>query len=334
MNARKPIAIIGADSAGLNAATDKLLNLVHVQCCVCGSDDAEPVGAGKDFEYNTSPDTFLAVRCNSCGLIYLNPRPDISEFEKIYPGNYHAYNFSVKGFGVVYKMRSWLEAKRLLNYCEGLPADARILDVGCGDGFHLKLLRQYGKKSWKLEGIDMDKRAVDMAKNAGLIAHRGSIESIDLPQNTYDLAYMIQTIEHVEKPDEVLRRIRNFLKPGGKLVIVTDNTGSLDFKFFKKVYWGGYHFPRHWNLFNRNSLTRLAEKIDFEVASLETQVSPVNWIYTIHNWLVDKKAPCWLINRFTLKSAVSLFFFTMLDFVMQKFRKGANIRAILRKPIE
>ncbi len=125
--------------------------------------------------------------------------------------------------------------------------------------------------------------------------------------------------------------IRKLLKPGGKLIIVTDNTGSLDFKFFRRSHWGGYHFPRHWNLFNRNSLNKLAQKTDFEVVNLQTQYSPVNWVYTIHNWLVDKKAPYWLINQFTLKSSFSLAIFTMLDLILQKVNKGGNIRAILRK---
>ena len=213
------------------------LALVNVQCCICESEETELVGAGRDFEYNSSDDIFSALRCHSCGLIYLNPRPDISGFEKIYPSNYHAFNFSEKEFGIVYKIRSWLEAKRLLHSCGDLPDNAHILDVGCGDGFHLNLLRQYGKKSWLLEGIDMDKRAVEMAKKSGLIVHRGSIESIDLQQNSYDFAFMIQTIEHLEKPVEVLQGIRKFLKPGGKLLIVTDNTGSFDFKFSKRKYF-------------------------------------------------------------------------------------------------
>jgi SAM-dependent methyltransferase len=313
--------------------TKKNLDLVHVQCCVCEVEDAELVGVGKDFEYDTSPDTFSAVRCRSCGLIYLNPRPSVSEFEKIYPSNYHAFDFSQKEFGIVYKIRARLEARRLLSCFKDLPADARILDVGCGDGFHLNLLREYGKKSWSLEGIDMDKRAVDMAKKSGLIVHRGSVETIDLPENNYDLAFMIQTIEHLEKPVEVLQGIRKFLKPGGKLLIVTDNTGSLDFKFSKKNYWGGYHFPRHWNLFNRKSLTKLAVKTGFEVAVFETQVSPVNWVYTIHNWLVGHKAPRWIIDRFTLKSTVSLSVFTVLDMILQKLGNGALLRTVLRKPL-
>lgn len=317
----------------METLTGKPLNLVHVQCRICESDNAKLAGTGKDYEYNSSPDTFCAMKCSSCGLVYLNPRPDVSEFERIYPANYHAFDFSEKEYGFVFKVRARLEANRLLSCCNDLPADAKILDVGCGDGFHLNLLRKYGKKTWTLEGIDFDKRAIEMAEKSGLKVHRGSVESIDLPQNNYDLAFIIQTIEHVEKPDEVLRGIRRLLKPGGKLLIVTDNTGSLDFKFFKKRYWGGYHFPRHWNLFNRNSIIKLAEKIDFEVANAGTQVSPVNWVYTIHNWLVGKKAPKWLINRFTLKSTVSLAAFTMLDIILQKFRKGALLRIILRKPV-
>ncbi|HEY0659082.1 MAG TPA: class I SAM-dependent methyltransferase, partial [Pyrinomonadaceae bacterium] len=202
-----------------------------------------PVGVGEDYEYRTSNDTFLAMRCASCGLIYLNPRPDVSEFETIYPPNYHAFDFSEKDFGVVYKIRSRLEAKRLLSWCADLPDNARIIDVGCGDGFHLKLLKEYGRKSWTLEGIDVDRRAAEMAEKTGLKVHLGSVENIGLPENSYDLAFMIQTIEHLEKPVEILSAVRKILKPDGRLVIVTDNTDALDFKLFKSGYWGGYHFP-------------------------------------------------------------------------------------------
>jgi ubiquinone/menaquinone biosynthesis C-methylase UbiE len=317
----------------METPADKLSNLVHVQCCICESTDAKVVGEGKDYEYNTSSDVFSAVKCNSCGLVYLNPRPGVSEFERIYPANYHAFDFSAEDFGLVYKIRSKLEAKRLLSCCKGLPDDAKILDVGCGDGFHLNLLRQYGKKSWTLEGIDLDKRAIEMASKSGLKVHQGSVESIDLPHNTYDLAFMIMTIEHVEKPGEVLKGVLRLLKPGGKILIITDSTDALDFKLFKKKYWGGYHFPRHWNLFNKNSITKLAQKNGFEVEVCGTQVSPVNWVYTIHNWLVAKKAPKWMINRFTLKSTVSLSAFTMLDIILQKIYRAALLRVILKKPL-
>ncbi len=310
----------------------KRLKLTHVKCAVCGSDDNEPIGVGEDYEYRTSRDIFLAVRCAVCDLVYLNPRPDVSEFETIYPSNYHAFDFSEKDYGIVHKIRARLEAKRLLSWCKDLPTDARILDVGCGDGFHLKLLREYGAPDWTLEGADIDVRAARMTEKAGFTVHRGSIENSDLPEDFYDLAIMIQTIEHLEKPFDILTAVKKSLKPNGKLVVVTDNTDSLDFKLFKGAHWGGYHFPRHWSLFNRKSLTNLATRVGFEIEDFKTQVSPVNWVYSIHNALVDRGAPRFLIDRFTLKSAASLSAFTMLDIALQKLNRGALLRAILRKP--
>ncbi len=308
------------------------LDLTFVQCCVCGTSDSVIVGKGEDYEYHTSADEFLARQCNSCALVYLNPRPSVSEFETIYPPSYHAFDFSKEKYGFVHKVRSYLEARRSLNRCRNLPYNARILDVGCGDGFHLHLLDKYGKKSWELEGVDLDKRAVKRANQAGLKVHLGSVEEINLPHESYDLVFMIMTIEHVEKPDAVLKTVNKLLRKGGRLVIVTDNTGSIDFNLFKKNYWGGYHFPRHWNLFNRHSISELAKNTGFDVSDITTIVSPVNWVYSIHNALVDKKKPAWLINQFTLKSTVSLFIFTILDFILQKFGKGAVLQATFRKP--
>ncbi len=309
------------------------MQLVSVSCCVCDTDNAEKIGSGYDFEYFTGPDLFNVYHCRECGNVYLNPRPDVSEFERIYPPNYHSLDFSEENYSFVHKIRSRLEANRLLRYCKDIPANAKILDVGCGDGFHLKLLKQFGNKSWTLEGIDLDSRAVAIASKTGLTIHHGSVEDLNLGDNQYDLVYTIQTIEHVANPDEFLAAIFCILKPGGRLVIVTDNTDSIDFAWFKKSYWGGYHFPRHWNLFNPKSLTRLAHKTGYEVSDLKTIVSPVNWVYSIHNLLVDKKAPQWLIDQFTLKSPISLGVFTLLDTVLQNFGRGALLNAYLTKPM-
>jgi len=312
---------------------NKKLRLNNVDCCVCGSTNASLIGKGEDFEYHTSADTFFAMQCNSCNLVYLDPRPAASEFETIYPPTYHAFDFSKKEFGFVYNVRCRLEARRSLNRCRHLKDDARILDVGCGDGFHLGLLRQYGNKTWKLEGVDLDQKAVKAATKAGLDVHLGRVQDVNLPENSYDMVFMIQTIEHLEDPPQVLKTIFKLLRKGGQLIIVTDNTDSIDFNWFKNGHWGGYHFPRHFNLFNRNSLTKLALDIGYDIKDLTTIVSPVNWVYSIHNYLVDHKMPQWLINRFTLKSSFSLFVFTVLDFVLQKFGRGALLQATLQKPL-
>jgi SAM-dependent methyltransferase len=323
----------GNTAAGNTAApATRGLALSHVACCVCGAEDCVPVGIGEDFEYRTSPDTFIAMRCRSCGLIYLDPRPAPAELPRIYPPNYHAFDFSPERFGFVYRVRRWLEARRALQWCHGLTDDARILDVGCGDGFHLRLLRDFGHRGWTLEGVDASERAVDAARRAGLTVHHGTVEQLELPPASYDLILLIATIEHVDDPAAVLRAVHRLLKPGGRAVIVTDNTATVDFAVFGGRHWGGYHFPRHFNLFNRATLERLGATASLEVESVETVVSPVNWVYSLRNTLVDWGAPSWIVERFSLRSPVALAAFTLVDTAHQIAGSGALLRVMLRRP--
>ena len=324
---------VGNAAAGNAAApATRGLALSHVACCVCGAEDCVPVGIGEDFEYRTSPDTFIAMRCRSCGLIYLDPRPAPAELPRIYPPNYHAFDFSPERFGFVYRVRRWLEARRALQWCHGLTDDARILDVGCGDGFHLRLLRDFGHRGWTLEGVDASERAVDAARRAGLTVHHGTVEQLELPPASYDLILLIATIEHVDDPAAVLRAVHRLLKPGGRAVIVTDNTATVDFAVFGGRHWGGYHFPRHFNLFNRATLERLGATASLEVESVETVVSPVNWVYSLRNTLVDWGAPSWIVERFSLRSPVALAAFTLVDTAHQIAGSGALLRVMLRRP--
>jgi SAM-dependent methyltransferase len=311
---------------------DAPLQMEAICCNVCGSDEVIPLAVGEDFEYRTSPDSFLAVQCRGCGLVYLNPRPAMSELDRIYPPDYHAFDFSSDRYGFVYKVRQRLEAKRLLKACKGLPDHARILDVGCGDGFHLNLLKQFGNPNWELEGIDMSDRAVEAGKRYGVKIHQGIVQELSLPQGSYDLAFMIATMEHVDQPLEVLQAVGRLLKSGGQVVIVTDNTDTLDFKWFKGRHWGGYHFPRHWHLFSPPTMRRLAQGAGLDVVELKTIVSPVNWVYSIRNFLQDWDAPRWLVNQFSLNTTLSLGVFTLFDMVHQVFGHGALLRVVLRRP--
>lgn len=308
------------------------LKLVAAACSVCDSKNPRLIATGYDFEYRTAADLFRAYQCRGCGSVFLNPRPDVSEFTRIYPPDYHSLVFSEKEFSFIHRIRSRLEANRLLRYCAGIPLDARILDVGCGNGFHLQLLRRFGRPTWTLEGVDIDRRAVATASDDGLTVHEGVLENLGLPHDHYDVVYTLQTIEHVADPRAFLTEIHRVLKPGGRLVVVTDNLDSLDFGYFKKRYWGGYHFPRHWNLFNRTALERLAQRAGYATEVIETIVSPVNWVYSIHNFLVGRRAPRWLVHRFTLRSPFSLAAFTLVDMILQRFGRGALLNAFFRKP--
>jgi SAM-dependent methyltransferase len=251
---------------------------------------------------------------------------------RIYPADYHAYEFSPARYGFVYRVRRRLEARRALSWCRDLPADAHILDVGCGDGFHLRILRDFGPATWRLEGLEPDAKAVAAARSAGLTVHRGTIQEVSLPEGRYDLLMLIATIEHVDNPVAVLQAARALLKPGGRLIVVTDNADTYDFALFGRRHWGGYHFPRHWQLFTRQTLSMVAERSGLEVVGITTAISPVNWVYSVHNALTDWGAPEWLRRRFGLHGAGALTLFTLVDSVMTTVGRGALLRATFRRP--
>lgn len=308
------------------------LAMEPARCCICGTRDAEPVAVGEDFEYRTSPDSFLAVRCTRCGVVYLDPRPTRRELPTIYPDRYHAFAFTEDRFGFVHRVRSRLEARRLLRALSGLPEDAAVLDVGCGDGFHLDLLRAHGPRGWRLEGVDLDPRAVDAAERRGLAVHRGSVEDLDLGEGRFHAALLIQTVEHLADPARVLAAVRRLLVPGGRLLVVTDNTGSLDFALAKRRHWGGYHWPRHWYLFDAPALRALAARTGFEVGELATMVSPVNWTYSVRNALEDWGAPRGAVEWFSLDSPGALAIFTAFDALHAAAGRGALLRAVFVRP--
>lgn len=331
MRCTQSTADISVDQNVISDAARTSIELVATKCAICGVDDCYPIAVGEDFEYRTSPDEYLAVRCRECSLVYLNPRPSEKYLQQIYPDTYHAFDFEPQKFGIVFRVRGWLESRRLLRWCRRLGDDARILDVGCGDGFHIGLLKTYGRSGWKLEGVDADPRAQLAAERRGIEVRCGRVEDIDLKPGSYDLILMIMTIEHLPDPLKTLRRIYDLLSAGGRVVIVTDNIESPDFHIFCNRHWGGYHFPRHWYLFSRTTLAKLAEKVGFSVEQNATAVSPVNWTYSIRNWIDDWKGPRWLVSLFSLQSPMALAIFTFLDIPLSWIGRGAILQSVFQK---
>ncbi len=307
------------------------LPIEEVDCPLCGRDDAEPIAVGEDFEYHTTRDSWRMVRCRRCRLLYLNPRPAPAALDAIYPDDYHAFAFEPARFGLIHAVRTRLEARRLRRWCRGLPKRARVVDVGCGDGFHLQILRRYGRPGWQLEGVDPSPRAVTAARRAGLNIHAGTVEQVGLPPASYDLALMIMTLEHVPDPLASLAAVRRALKPRGRLVVVTDNADTLDFRLFGRRHWGGYHFPRHFHLFDAATLGATAAAAGFGVRRAETAVSPINAMYSLRNLLVDLGAPAKVHDRLTLDSPVGLGLFTVLDALQAARGEGSVLCATLER---
>src|SRR5262249_42775245 len=140
-------------------------------------------------------------RCRGCGLVYLDPRPAVSELGRIYPPNYYSFDESKRDNALVAHFRRRLESGKARTFARlAGSGPKRVLDAGCGDGRFLAVLREHGPATWKLAGIDIDPGAVRRAREKGLEVSCSRLEEYDAGGQRLDLVVLFQTLEHVADP--------------------------------------------------------------------------------------------------------------------------------------
>jgi SAM-dependent methyltransferase len=84
----------------------------------------------------------------------------------------------------------------------------RIVDLGCGEGFVPRLLRQRGLHFGYL-GVDVSASSIESARirNPGLDFLHGNILEISIPTSAADLILCTEVLEHLEEPARLLARI-------------------------------------------------------------------------------------------------------------------------------
>jgi SAM-dependent methyltransferase len=264
--------------------------------------------------------------------VYLSPRPAASELPVIYPSSYYA--FAAPRSKLVARMRRRWEAGKVKLYREVLgPGPRRLLDVGCGNGRFLSLLREFGAPEWRLAGIDFDESAAADCRALGFEAYAGRIEDLPIEASSLDGVIMLQLIEHLEDPAAICRAVFRLLRPGGVFVVETPNLGGLDHRWFRGRWWGHYHFPRHWHLFSAASLRRMLEGAGFRIDRSEYLISTSSWTISIHNYLLDRGWPEPVANFFNYQNPLLLPGFVLLDTLRARLGlETSNQRMIARKP--
>lgn len=323
---------------------------VDAPCPHCGAGGGELLWAGREHEYDdTTDEEFRFVRCTECGLVRLDPRPDVSELGRIYPPDYYAYNLLSDEPSERLKLTDRMKMRMYQQRLEGLAGrlgktgTIRILDVGCADGRLLDWYRQSGVgERLETHGIEMDEDAAERARRRGHRVVTGRFElDRELETGTFDLILALHVIEHVDDPEAFARRAAELLAPGGLFVVATPNWDSADARRFGG-HWGGNHWPRHWTLYDERSLRDLAESIGLEVSRVEYQPNPIFWVWSLHSWLRDRfPGRRWPDRAFppvaifdpSLRSFVLQSAFTCVDAVQRRATgRTASIAVELRKP--
>jgi ubiquinone/menaquinone biosynthesis C-methylase UbiE len=102
-----------------------------------------------------------------------------------------------------------------------LPCEA-FLDAGCGDGRYLAALAD--ELPHRRAGLDLSERILETARaRVDADFRQGNLEALPFADGEFDLVLCSQVIEHVLDPDAAAAELVRVLRPGGTLVVSTDN---------------------------------------------------------------------------------------------------------------
>ncbi len=135
-----------------------------------------------------------------------------------------------------------------------------VLDVGCGTGRQLALMRRHGLDA---SGIEPAEHACRVAReHLGLNVRCAALADADLPAASFDAVTLFDVLEHLHDPVGDLRRVHRLLKPGGAVFVRAPNIASLQARLLGR-WWYGLDAPRHLFHFSPPSLARVLAAAGF-----------------------------------------------------------------------
>jgi SAM-dependent methyltransferase len=280
------------------------------RCPACGCSHRRERFLSRDWTYLV-PGEFPLRQCERCAAIYPDPRPTADALLAYYPDSeYYAYPASarhrlfsrrsvaarawytvVRGVLETYFGYPMCGSRRAAQVAHRLsPVRARatfrlgvllhpwqprgaLLDVGCGSGRYLDLMRALG---WtRTVGVDISQAAVTAAKALCLEAYAGELRDVGFAASTFDAISLSHTLEHVVDPVGLLEEVRRVAKPGGRIAIVVPNVESMSSRVFGE-HWVHWEAPRHLVNFSRSALTRVLDAAGLRVETLTTSTAGVH----------------------------------------------------------
>jgi len=247
-----------------------------MKCRVCDNEENNREYKVKEMMYGYR-DEFSYIQCSKCDCLQIIEFPN--DMSKYYPKDYYSYqpvnneqarmkqlliklknNYAYFNKGLIGKLLYSKYPYTALRSIYQLPLnfDSKIIDVGCGAGYLLNTLHEFGFKN--LLGIDPFNEKDIKLKN-GLSILKKNIHKV---QGKWNLIMFHHSFEHVPDPLRTLRSAFNLLESGGLCVIRIPIVSSYAWKYYG-VNWIQIDAPRHFFLHSLQSMNILSKKTGFDL---------------------------------------------------------------------
>lgn len=181
-----------------------------VPCNLCGSVEISLI-CNRDRRWKP----LRTVACADCGLMRTDPMPTEMELDGYYAAGYRMdYQMAGKQPPRFHLVRSLREAELRFEILRPhLKPGMRVLDVGCGTGEFLRLVRDHG---CQVIGVEPGGVYASFARAQHRVdVIQGSWRHADLPVGGFDVVTCRHVIEHLREPCAAIGALAHWLKPGG-----------------------------------------------------------------------------------------------------------------------
>lgn len=245
---------------------EKRSGFENINCPICHSKKQTDLFKVPDRFKLQDGDIFQLVSCEQCELVFLNPRPKPDTISQFYQNvEYQPFLSTQKKLSIfeqLYTLIRTFANKNKFRKILKLKPPGRILDIGCGTGEFLNVMKLNG---WETFGVEKDSSAVEFAKSAyNLNVKTGELAEAGFEKKGFDVISMWHVLEHVYQPCDELNRIKDLLKNDGVLLIAVPNIASPDAGFYKNN-WIALDTPRHLTHFTEKNMADLCSRNGFQV---------------------------------------------------------------------
>jgi SAM-dependent methyltransferase len=159
--------------------------------------------------------------CANCRLLCSYPRASDAAIAQYYSEDYYARVWPDPEHVWRQNLVAYQTEMKLLDALHpSLAMRGRALDVGCGYGVLLHLLRQRG---FDVVGCELGRPAASFCQSRGLDVVRAAAPELPFADAAFDLVTSAHVIEHVVDPAAFVRALVRVTQPGGTVVIITDH---------------------------------------------------------------------------------------------------------------
>lgn len=198
----------------------------------------------------------------------LKATPEIEDFRGKYESG-KAGDFLLNGY---------FNAVRKLLAEANLKKNSKTIEIGCGEGLSTRRLAEMLPQGITLDASEYVKRQIALAKknNPGIKITQESAYELNHKDNTYDLVFLLEVLEHLDYPSKALQEIKRVLKPNGYLIIgVPREPIWRSLNMARGKYWSDLgNTPGHLNNWSTKSLVHLVET---QFGKVISKKKPLPW---------------------------------------------------------